>query len=125
MLNEFDKVVFTQEYRGYPAGTMAYYIGSTTDSGHTVAMVAIIDSDFTSFLEDNGFASLEDHVKNKKDNCWFGTSQWYNPFTIAKPYFNGIASKTQLDEIEKKALSDIEEAKLKLEHALKMKDNFQ
>ncbi|MFS1428312.1 hypothetical protein LMH73_014465 [Vibrio splendidus] len=124
MLKEFEQVVFTQEYRGYKVGTKAYFIKMATDSGFRVAEVAIIDNDFTSFLNEHGFDSIEDYIANKREHCIFGVSQWFMPFNISKPYIEGIASKHQILEMEARAHKDLQDAESRLELAMSLKKAF-
>ncbi len=109
LLKPLDLVVFVNDSRGIKKGTKAVFIQPTNDCGYNVAHVALLDEDAESFLIKHSFNSVYEHIENKRKNCIFGESQWYNPFNISKPYFNDIVSLSQLKQAEAKLLEQANE----------------
>ncbi|EGR5926772.1 hypothetical protein [Vibrio parahaemolyticus] len=108
LLKPLETVVFINDFRFVKKGTRAVFIQPDTDSGHSVALVALLDENAESFLKENGFNSVQEHIEHKRKHCIFGEAQWYNPFTTCKPYYADIVSKTQLDKAESDIKSQIE-----------------
>ena len=122
LLKPLETVVFINDFRFVKKGTRAVFIQPDTDSGHSVALVALLDERAETFLKENGFNSVQEHVEYKRKHCIFGESQWYNPFTTCKPYYEDIVSKTQLDKAESDIKSQIEKLQNNLSAITEYKD---
>lgn len=58
LLKPLETVVFINDFRFVKKGTRAVFIQPDTDSGHSVALVALLDENAASFLKENGFNEI-------------------------------------------------------------------
>lgn len=97
-LKKKEKVILTQEYRGFKKGTVGYFAGYDYSSGHRVAKFAVHDKSFDDFLaKHNEFNTFDEYIKYQNKENIFGDQYWMNPFLVIKPYENMLMSSRMIE----------------------------
>lgn len=109
-------VVLTEDFRGYPKGTVGYFAGYSTDCGHEVANVALKDESFESYLEKHHeFDCFDSYIDYQNKENIFGDKYWTNPFTCIQPYVQNVMSISQINAEKEKLQKEIEHSKNRLD----------